>query len=86
MWRANGFAHGKKFVARDVKEVENAIKGRSHIVKPLKALLSWACKSFKEVLHFGHQLPYFLTGFVHYLTLKTLQPGHWEVKEFFTQY
>ena len=37
----------------------------------------------KEVVHSGHQLPYLLAAFVHYMTLKTLQPGHWEVKEFF---
>ena len=37
----------------------------------------------KEVVHSGHQLPYLLGDSMHYMTLKTLQPGHWEVKEFF---
>ena len=48
-------------------------------------------KMSKEVVHlekgrsrnYWRVLPYFLAAFVHYMTLKTLQPGHWEVKEFF---
>ena len=46
--------------------------------KPLKTF-----SRTKEVVHSGYQLPYLLADFVHYITLKTLQPGHWEVIEFF---
>ena len=37
----------------------------------------------KEVVHFGNLLRYLLAASARNMTLKTLQPGHWEVKEFF---
>ena len=37
----------------------------------------------KEVVHFGNLLHYFFAASARNRTLKTLQPGHWEVKEFF---
>ena len=39
----------------------------------------------KEVVHFGNLLRYLLAASARNMTLKTLQPGHWEVKDFFTQ-
>ena len=39
----------------------------------------------KDVLHFGDLLRYFLAALAHNMPFKRLQPGHWEVKEFFMQ-
>ena len=40
-------------------------------------------KNMKEVLHFGKLLRYFLAVSARNMTLKTLQPRHRDVKEFF---
>ena len=70
-------------LSRQVQNIPNLIL--SFISSSCFEMKMFSKASRKEVVHSGHLLTYLLAASEHNMTLKTLQPGHWEVKDFLTQ-